>query len=70
VLAAGDGEEGLAMAAAERPDLVLMDLGLPVLDGWEVTRPLKADPFRTRLPWRPGAARGAVTGSRGAAPWT
>jgi CheY-like chemotaxis protein len=39
---AGDGAEALARAAAEPPDLVVMDLGLPVLDGWEATRRLKA----------------------------
>jgi CheY-like chemotaxis protein len=47
VLVAGDGAAGVALAAAEQPDLVLMDLNLPVIDGWEATRRLKADP-RTR----------------------
>ena len=42
VLVAADAEQGLDMAAAERPDLILMDLGLPGLDGWAATRRLKA----------------------------
>jgi CheY-like chemotaxis protein len=50
VLVAGDGAQGLAMAAAERPDLVLMDLSLPVLDGWEATRRLKADAATKDIP--------------------
>jgi CheY-like chemotaxis protein len=42
ILIATNGEQGVAMATSEKPDLVLMDLRLPVLDGWEATRRLKA----------------------------
>ena len=44
VIIAGDGEEGVAKATAERPDLILMDLSLPVMDGWTATRHIKANP--------------------------
>ncbi len=47
VISAGNGEEGVAKAIAEQPDLILMDLNLPVIDGWQATRRLKAD-HRTR----------------------
>lgn len=42
VVVAGDGHEGIRLAQTERPDIVLMDLSLPVMDGWEATRRLKA----------------------------
>jgi two-component system cell cycle response regulator DivK len=50
VLIAEDGERGVAIATAERPDLIPMDLSLPVLDGWEATRRLKADPATRPIP--------------------
>ena len=42
IVAATDGQAGIAAAERERPDLILMDLSLPVIDGWEATRRLKA----------------------------
>ena len=45
-----DGAEGIAKAVTERPDLILMDLDLPVVDGWEATRRLKADPATRDIP--------------------
>ena len=50
VLNARDGASGVDLARTERPDLILMDLGLPVLDGWEAARRLKADPATCRIP--------------------
>ena len=50
VLGARDGAVGIAMAVSERPDLILMDLNLPEIDGWEATRRLKADPATHNIP--------------------
>jgi two-component system cell cycle response regulator DivK len=50
VVEAADGLEALSQARAELPDLILMDLALPSLDGWEATRRLKGDPQTRRIP--------------------
>ena len=50
VLVAVDGQRGLDMAKTERPDLILMDLSLPEIDGWEATRRLKAAPETKNIP--------------------
>ena len=63
VLVAVDAEQGLAMATAERPDLILMDLGLPGIDGWEATRRLKAAPATKDIPVIAVSAH-AMTGDR------
>src|SRR5262245_17404512 len=50
VSVAVDGEAGLAAARDEQPELILLDLGLPLLDGWQVARALKADPRTRAIP--------------------
>jgi two-component system cell cycle response regulator DivK len=50
MIEAWDGETGLEVAAAQRPDLILMDIQLPGIDGYEVTRRIKADPTLRAIP--------------------
>ena len=50
VLIAEDGERGVALARSEKPDLVLMDMSLPVMDGWAATREIRQDPDIGRTP--------------------
>ncbi len=50
VISAVDGEEGVKMAQSEAPDLILMDMSLPVLDGWDATQQLKAGPETQSIP--------------------
>ncbi len=50
VVVAPDGEQGLAIATSDLPDLIVMDLSLPGLDGWETTRRLKAGPDTRAIP--------------------
>jgi CheY-like chemotaxis protein len=63
VLTAEDGEKGCEMAAAERPDIVLMDLEMPGIDGWEATRRLKNNPDTRDIPVIALSAH-ALAGSR------
>jgi CheY-like chemotaxis protein len=50
VLEARDGEIGILTAQREHPDLILMDVSIPLIDGWEATRRLKADPATADIP--------------------
>jgi CheY-like chemotaxis protein len=50
VVMAADGSDGVAKAQSELPDLILMDMSLPVLDGWEATKVIKSAPLTTDIP--------------------
>jgi two-component system cell cycle response regulator DivK len=50
IIIAVDGQAGVNMAASEAPELILMDLSLPVIDGWEATRQIKANPATQSIP--------------------
>ena len=63
VVIAKDGAQGVAAAGAEHPDLILMDLGMPVVDGWEATRRIKAAPATKHIPVIALTAN-AMTGDR------
>ena len=63
VVSAEDGEKGCAMALSERPDIILMDLEMPLVDGWEATRRLKNDPQTRDIPIIALSAH-ALAGSR------
>jgi two-component system, cell cycle response regulator DivK len=63
MLLAVDGHEGMEKIAAEKPDLVLMDMSLPIVDGWDVTRWMKADPELKHIPVIALTAH-AMTGDR------
>lgn len=63
ILIAMDGEQGVSMATSNLPDLVLMDMSLPVMDGWEATRQLKGNPLTEAIPII-GLSAHAMTGDR------
>ena len=50
IVLATDGQQAVSVARSEGPDLILMDLGLPIIDGWEATRQLKADAATSHIP--------------------
>jgi len=50
VVFAADGQQGVDLARSEKPDIILMDMSLPLMDGWEATRRIKADGTMRRIP--------------------
>lgn len=50
LIGASDGQKGVQLAAAEHPDLILMDMSLPVMNGWSATEAIKSDPGLTHIP--------------------
>ena len=50
IVMAEDGQKGVDMSKSENPDLILMDLSLPIMDGWEATSTIKADPDTNSIP--------------------
>lgn len=63
LIIAEDGSEGVRLAAVHMPDLVVMDMSLPVMDGWEATRQIKADPRTSAIPVL-GLSAHAMAGDR------
>jgi two-component system, cell cycle response regulator DivK len=63
VLVAENGETGCALALSEQPDIIIMDLDMPVVDGWEATRRLKSNPATKSIPVIALSAH-AMSGSR------
>ncbi|MDP2793551.1 MAG: response regulator [Sulfurisoma sp.] len=63
VINAMDGEQAVSVASSARPDLILMDMNMPVLDGWEATRRIKANPETAAIPVIALTAH-AMTGDR------
>ena len=50
IVMAMDGQQGVEMTRSERPDLILMDMSMPVMDGWAATQAIKADPELSKIP--------------------
>ena len=50
IVMAMDGQQGVEMTRSERPDLILMDMSLPIMDGWAATQAIKADPELSKIP--------------------